>query len=216
MANMQDLGNRIDAALASIEQRREQFRADETRKYQEYQQRVEQLNKAFDRLRDIWRPPLETLVAKFGEKVKVTPQLLPSTREALLEFSSEIAKIRLRFRATADAEIRTLILSYDLEIIPILMKYDAHSELEVPLEAVDSDAVARWIDDRIVSFVNTYIAAHENKYYLKDQMVQDPVTGTEFPKFAAGATLERDGRTYYFISEETRREFEKPSRSKGS
>lgn len=214
MAETQKLADRIDAAFASIEQRRAQFRADETRKHQEWEQRVAQLNQVFDRLREVWKPPLETLIAKFGDKVKATPKLMPSTRDISLDFHSDVAKIRLRFRATADAEIRKLILHYDLEIIPILMQFDAHAELEMPLDAVDSNAVARWIDDRIVSFVDTYITAHEHKYYLKDQMVQDPVTGTEFPRMLAGAKLERGGRTYYFISEETRQEFEKPGRQK--
>jgi YHS domain-containing protein len=40
-------------------------------------------------------------------------------------------------------------------------------------------------------------------------MVEDPVAQVRFPKFSAGATLEWQGRTYYFIGEETRREFEK-------
>lgn len=212
MTDTQNLADRIDAALASIEQRREEFRTDETRKYQEYQQRVEQLNKVFDGLREIWKPPLETLIAKFGDKVKATPQLMPSTRDISLAFQSDVAKIRLRFRATTDEDIRKVILNYDLEIIPVLMQFEAHSELEMPLDAVDPKVVARWIDDRVLSFVNTYVAVHENNYYLKDQMVQDPVTGTRFPKSAAGAKLERDGHTYYFISEETRREFEKPRR----
>jgi YHS domain-containing protein len=39
-------------------------------------------------------------------------------------------------------------------------------------------------------------------------MVEDPVAKIRFPTFVAGATLERDGKTLYFISEETRREFE--------
>lgn len=39
-------------------------------------------------------------------------------------------------------------------------------------------------------------------------MVTDPVSGTSFPKLAAGARLERDGHTYYFVSDKTRREFE--------
>jgi hypothetical protein len=30
----------------------------------------------------------------------------------------------------------------------------------------------------------------ENQYYLKDQMVEDPVAKVKFPKLAAGATLE--------------------------
>jgi YHS domain-containing protein len=209
MTTVQDLGGRIDAALASIEQRREEFRETETRKYEAYQQRVEKLNKVFDQLREVWRPPLETLIAKFGDKVKATPSLMPSTREITLDFQADVAKVQLRFRATADQDITKLILVYDLEMIPILMKFESHSELEMPLDAVDPDVVARWSDDRILSFVNTYVAAQENKYYLKDQMVKDPVTGTEFPKAAAGAKLEQGGQTYYFISEETKRAFEK-------
>jgi YHS domain-containing protein len=211
MADSQNLGDRIDAALATLEQNRDRFREDETRKYQEWQQRVEQLNKVFDSLQDVWRPRLETLLAKFGDKVKATPMIMPSTREVELSFQSDVAKVRLRFKATTDDDIRKLILNYDLEIIPILIHFEAHSELEMPLDAVDRSAVARWCDDRILSFVKTYVAIQENQYYLKDQMVQDPVAGTEFPKCAAGATLEKDGHTYYFISEVTRREFDKRS-----
>ncbi len=63
------------------------------------------------------------------------------------------------------------------------------------------------MDDRLVDFVKTYLALHQNEYYLKDHMVEDPIAGIRFPKLAAAATLECDGKTYYFIGEETRREF---------
>jgi YHS domain-containing protein len=91
------------------------------------------------------------------------------------------------------------------------MKFDSHAELEMPLEKVDPAAVGGWIDERIMSFVKTYITLHENQYYQRDQMVIDPVSGTQFPKFAAGAKLEQGGQTMYFVSEETRREYEKKS-----
>jgi YHS domain-containing protein len=39
-------------------------------------------------------------------------------------------------------------------------------------------------------------------------MVEDPVAKVQFPKYAAGATLERDGKTYYFLNESTCREFQ--------
>lgn len=75
--------------------------------------------------------------------------------------------------------------------------------------AIDrNEASVHWADERILSFVQTYTALHENPYYLRDQMVTDPVSGTTFPKLAAGATLEQDSRTLYFVSEQTRREFE--------
>jgi YHS domain-containing protein len=44
---------------------------------------------------------------------------------------------------------------------------------------------------------------------LKDQFVEDPVARVRFPKYLASSTLQRDGRAYYFVDEETRREFEK-------
>jgi YHS domain-containing protein len=44
---------------------------------------------------------------------------------------------------------------------------------------------------------------------LKDQLVEDPVARICFPRYLASSTLERDGRTYYFVDEDTRREFEK-------
>ncbi|MFN0054744.1 MAG: hypothetical protein ACKV0T_21440, partial [Planctomycetales bacterium] len=69
-------------------------------------------------------------------------------------------------------------------------------------------AIINWIDDRIVSFVQTIKALHQNQNYLKDHLVTDPIAGVQMPKYAAHSTLEADGKTYYFVCEETRREFE--------
>jgi YHS domain-containing protein len=208
MATTTDLTQRIDAALATLEQKHKRFQLEETQKHQEYQARLALLGKTFDSLGDIWKPRLDVLARKFGDKVAVKPTITPSTRDALFAVESDLARIRLRFRATSDSDIRKLILIYDLEIVPILMKFDAHAELEVPLDRIDREAIGRWMDERIMSFVSTYVALHENQYYLGEQMVRDPISGTQFPKLAAGATLERAGHTYYFVSEETRREFE--------
>jgi YHS domain-containing protein len=216
MKSTQELAENIDAAFAAMEAKRRHFQEVETHKYEDWKQRLAQLGVEFDTLRDIFKPRLDLLIEKFGDKITATPKLTESTRELLLEFHSEVARIRLRFQGTTDPDIRKLILNYDLEIIPILMQFDSHSTLEMPLDAIDFDAAVRWADERILSFVQTYAALHENPYYLRDQMVMDPVSGTTFPKLAAGATLERDGRTYYFVSEATRREFEErqPARTR--
>jgi YHS domain-containing protein len=130
-------------------------------------------------------------------------------REATFEFDSSLAQILLRFTASTDEEVRKLVLDYRLEILPILMKFEPHQQFEQPLEAVDVEAVGRWIDDRIVDFVRTYLSLHQNEYYLKDHMVADPIANVQFPKFAAAAKLEWQGKTYYFIAEKTRAEFAK-------
>jgi YHS domain-containing protein len=56
--------------------------------------------------------------------------------------------------------------------------------------------------------VKTYLSLHENEYYLKDHMVQDPVAGVRFPKFAAAGSVDFEGKTYHFINAETKHEFE--------
>jgi YHS domain-containing protein len=80
------------------------------------------------------------------------------------------------------------------------------------------DEVVRWFDDRIIAFVKAYIALMrqdaEFKERHKDQFVEDPVAKIRFPKFLAASTLQRDGHTFYFVDEDTRREFEKQPAAK--
>jgi len=157
----------------------------------------------------VWRPRLEALAKEFGDRVQATPTVTPGRRQGMLQFKSPLASIRLQFSAAADSDVTKLVLAYDLDILPILMQFERHAEISFPLDQVDPEAIAKWLDDRIVEFVKTYLSLHENEYYLKDHMVEDPVAHVRFPKFAAGATRERGGKTYYFISEETAAEFEK-------
>jgi YHS domain-containing protein len=207
MSDIQSLASRIDTEFTAVEEKLRKFQVEQVQDYQGRQKRLGQLGQAFEDLREIWKPRLELLAGKFGERVKVTPRLTPSTREASFEFQSMLARIRLRLSASTDRDVRNLVLSYDLEIIPMLMKYDSHVEAAFPLERIDKEAVARWVDDRIVDFVHSYLALGENDVYLKDHMVEDPVAHVHFPKLAAAATLEWKGKTYYFVGEETRREF---------
>jgi YHS domain-containing protein len=99
-----------------------------------------------------------------------------------------------------------------LEIIPVLMRFKPHDEMEFPLDAVDKEAVAKWFDDRIVDFVQTYFSMGENEAYMRDEMVEDPIARVRFPKLAAATTLDWQGKKFYFIGEETRNEFAKQNK----
>jgi hypothetical protein len=207
MPDISNLANRIDAEFSAVEEKVKKFQVQKGEEHKQRQQRLEQLNKVFDQMRDIWSPRLELLVKKFGDRVKVTPRIVPATREATLDFQSRLAHVRLKVAAFTDRDIEKLILSYDLEILPVMMRFKHHDEVEFPLNAVDKEAAAKWIDDRIVDFVQTYFSMGENEIYLKDEMVEDPIAHVRFPKFAAATTLEWQGKKFYFIGEETRREF---------
>jgi YHS domain-containing protein len=209
MPDINSLASRIDAEFSAVEAKVKQFQAQQVEAHKERQKRLEQLGKLFDEMRNVWGPRLDLLMKKFGDSVKTTPKIEPSTREATFAFKSNLANVRLRFSASTDRDIKKVILGYDLEIIPVLMRYQPHAELEFPLEAVDKEAAAKWIDDRIVDFVQTYLSLGENDIYLKDQMVEDPIARVRFPKMAAATTLDWKGQKFYFVGEETKREFAK-------
>jgi YHS domain-containing protein len=207
MQEISTLARRIDAEFSAVEQKVKKFQVEQAAGHKQRQERLEQLGSVFDQLREIWKPRLELLVKKFGEQVETTPRILPSIREVSFNFQSRMARVRLKFAASTDRDVQKVILTYDLEIIPALMRFKNHDELEFPLDGVNNELAAKWIDDRIVDFVQTYFAMGEHDIYLKEHMVEDPIAHVRFPKQAAAATLEWQGKEFYFIGEETCREF---------
>jgi YHS domain-containing protein len=135
------------------------------------------------------------------------------TRAVNLNFAATVAKVTLRFEVFPDPEVNHIRLECTQEIIPVVVRYDKQSVLEFPLGGVQDDAIVQWFDDRIIAFVQAYVAVVRQDAALQEQLneqfVEDPVARIRFPKYLASSTLERDGRTYYFVDEETRREFEK-------
>lgn len=215
MSSTATLADQIDAEFAAAEQKIRQSQQQRLEQYQQRQQRIDNLENVFDQHRDIWRSRLETLAERFADRMKVTPRVVPGARQATLEVESELARIVLRFSVAADEAVENVVFRYDLDIVPIYMKFDAHSELQFPLDDIDSQALGQWIDRCIMGFVHSYLAMHENAYYLKDHLVEDPVAKVRFPRFAAAAKLDRNGKTIYFISEETRRQYEENQNSAG-
>jgi hypothetical protein len=207
MPAVSSLADRIDAEFSAVQEKIKKFQTEQVGEHKERQKRLQQLGRVFEELREIWGPRLEVLLKKFGDRVKATPRIVPSTREVTFDFQSSLAKVRLRLSASTDRDVRKVILAYDLEIIPVLMQFQPHAEAEFPLEAVDKEAATKWIDDRIVDFVKTYLSLTQNEVYLKDSMVEDPVAHVRFPNAAAAATLEWQGQKFYFIGDETRNEF---------
>lgn len=216
MANIDSLLSRLDAEFTANDQSIKNLQAEALEAFEGRQARFKQFEQASNQLRDVWKPRLEALAKKFGDQVKVTPKLTPELRKVDFVFESKLAVVKLQFTASTDTDVRKLIVTYDLEILPILMEYQRHAQIEFGLEAIDPAKLGSWIDDRIVDFVKAYLAMSHNQYYLKDHMVVDPVAGVTFPKLAAAATLERNGTTYYFIAEKTRSEFESRDTAAGA
>jgi YHS domain-containing protein len=113
----------------------------------------------------------------------------------------------LTLTASPNADVTRLVLDYELLVIPMLFEYQRHARLEMPLDAVDSDAVGAWLDDQLVSCVGTYLSMLDNEFYIRRAMVEDPITKARFLKADAAAEFEHNGHTVYFASEESLRQY---------
>ena len=213
MFDISNLAKRISVEFSSAAERDKELLGGQMQDVKEPQNRLEELGKVFEELREVLRPRLELLVREFGNRVKAVIHVVPSMRDATFYFQSSSAHVRLRFTALTDRDFQRLILSYLLEITPAVIHYRPYAQVEFPLNAVDKAAAAKWIDDRIIDFVQTYLSMGEPELCPKDQIVEDPIARIRFPKFAAAATFERKGEKFYFISDETRRKFDAEQQS---
>jgi hypothetical protein len=209
MSDVNELVRRIDASLAGVKEKAQQQVQQRLQEHQDRQGLLKEYEKAQARIVEIAKPRLEALAKRAGERVKVTPTPSQTRRAATLEFKSPKAHLSLTFSVAPDQQVKKAVVECDLKVVPVLWKFDSHSEFSTPIDNVDADGLTKWIDDRIVSFATLFIEIHESELFDKSEMVEDPVAKVSFPKFAAGATLEQGGTTLYFIDEKSKAEFAK-------
>jgi YHS domain-containing protein len=206
---MADLNKFLKRLDEQVEKARKGIELKQTELQEAYQGRTKRYRtflQLMAELHNIARPRLEKLAERC--KFDATPKEDADSKSVLLKFKTPVARVQLRLAATHDTEVRNLVLVYDLEILPLYVKFNPHAELEIPLEQVTWGSVENWLDDRLVEFAQTYVTIHFMDQYHQDHMVVDPVADVRFPKAYAHASLEKEGETYYFIAEETQREFE--------
>jgi YHS domain-containing protein len=206
MADLNTFLKRLDEQVEKARNGVEQKQSELQQTYEGRKQRYQTFLRLMNELQGVARPRLEKLAERC--KFDATPTEDADGKSVLLKFKTPVARVQLRLAVTHDSEVRNLLLVYDLEILPLYVKFNPHDELAIPLEKADRAAVENWLDDRLVEFAETYVTIHFTDQYHQDHMVVDPVADVRFPKAYAQSSLAKEGKTYYFISEQTHREFE--------
>jgi hypothetical protein len=209
MSDVNELEARIDGAFTKVKDRVKQDQQQQLKEYQERQKLVTEYEKVQTKIVEIAKPRLEALSKRAGERVKVTPSVSQTRRAATFEFRSNKAYITLAFAVAPDLQVKNAVVEYDLRVVPVLWKFERHAEFSSPIAAFDAAGLTKWLDDRIVAFVELFIQIHEGELFDKAEFVEDPVAKVKFPKFAAGATLDHGGQTHFFIDDKTKAEFAK-------
>lgn len=212
MSDISKLLNRMEEALTQSKQKLQAQQQEILNDVLERKKRLEAYSAAQARVVEIAKPRMEALSQKAGVRATVTPMVTDTHRSCVFDFHSPKAQISLAFDIAPDLHVKNLVVTYDLKIVPVLWRFRAHDEYSTPIENLDLEGISQWLDDRIIEFVELFIAIHESEFYEKAEYVEDPVAKVKFPKFAAGATLEANGQTLYFINNETLAQYQSQTR----
>jgi len=118
------------------------------------------------------------------------------------------ASVELRFDLAHDPAIDTMVVTYHLQVLPVFIEFEHRDQIAYDLDAVDEGAIRTWVEDKIVSFVRTYMEIQFTDAYQRENIVTDPVSGVRFSRILATTNCDYRGRTYYFLSNEARHLFE--------
>jgi YHS domain-containing protein len=117
------------------------------------------------------------------------------------------ATVRLEAGVTRDGDMRSLIVEYRLDILPVFFPFDGSDDLTFPMNEVEPEQVASWLDDKLVAFVEAYLRLEIERPYQEENRVSDPVCGMTVNRAEATARAEYGGKTYYFCIAECRDRF---------
>ncbi len=157
----------------------------------------------------IIRPRVERLV-KFFDNARLSDEKDLRGHRCLCRFSHSErfpATVTLDFSVAYDEEVRNVIVSRDLDILPVFFKFSPHEKVVFPLEQVDEARLAAWVEQQIVAFVDTYLRLEQSDQYQQETLVTDPVCGMRIRKSLAAAKQEYRAVTYHFCTEKCRQSF---------
>jgi YHS domain-containing protein len=221
MPSVDQLVQRLAAEVAAATERIHAIQTEATKNFFDQEKRFTRFVALTDRINTILEPRLAAFM-----KVNVFKDIKQSVslerqgpegrgfhgRTILLSvpFSEECpAKVELSFRLGHDGPIENAILDYGLDILPIFIKFDSHDQLVIPIDKPSENAVAAWIDDKLVGFTRTYFELYFTDQYQKQSLETDPVMNLRFPRAFAAGKKEYQGNIYHFYTKESLQEFEK-------
>lgn len=163
-----------------------------------------------DRLvQTVIRPRVERLAAFFDNAELVPPEQSPRYHCVCHFRPTERfpAKVTLDLAAGTDGQAEYLLGLYELHIIPVYFHFEGQSQMAFPMDLVDEERLARWVEERLTHFVDTYLRLDELERYHREDLVTDPVCGMRLRKDYAAAQHDYEGRTYYFCVPDCRAKF---------
>ncbi len=210
MDEFQGFVGRLQSEIEASERRIQDLRKEKLQDFELLKTRHEKSDRESQRIiEEIILPRMQQLVSVFGKSEFLERDSRDLTT-LVLKFPHTPrfpARTTLRMSLAHDQEIKKLLVHYDLEILPIFIQYNKHAQLEIPLDSIDDQKIASWVEDRLLEFTKTYLELEFADQYQKANVVTEPVAGLRVSKLICEADCEYQGHRYYFLTKENKEQF---------
>lgn len=114
---------------------------------------------------------------------------------------------KVSFAIEHDVRFEKVVVCYEASMMPIFIKLHERDKLTLPLEDVPDDAVAAWVEERLLEFIDAYLRIDRGGEDLDDDAAIDPVCGMRISRSSSAASDTYRGHPYLFCSRECHERF---------
>jgi YHS domain-containing protein len=210
MDDLNELEAQIRQRVAAAQTRRQRAQQRVTHAMTEHDRRLNQFKAVAKRLlHKVIFPRLKVLEGLFSNaRLTLGGERTVHRCECAFDRTPEYpATTKLSITVLPDDAIKSAVIHYKLEILPVYFEFDHEDEFVFSLDELKEQSVATWLDAKLLAFTDTYLKLQLVPQYQEENIVVDPVCGMRINKTAATASMEHDGKAYYFCVDECQQKF---------
>jgi YHS domain-containing protein len=116
---------------------------------------------------------------------------------------------KVEFAVEHDESVQRVFVRYEACLMPVFVRFQPHDKLTIPLDQIDSQKIAGWVEERILEFLETYLQHDRGQDDLEEDILTDPVCGMRLGRSDVRAQADYRGHLYFFCSTDCRERFER-------
>jgi hypothetical protein len=168
MNDLNELEHKLRVKLALVTEKRQAAEETSERTTEASGLRLDAYKRAARQLMaGVLRPRIEKVMTFFPNAL-LSPAEADTESQWCCRFQKTAeypASTKLSFFVSPDAGFENVLVTYDLEILPIYFRFQGHDQLTVALDSVPAASVADWIDAKLLGFVDAYVRTQTVKQY---------------------------------------------------
>jgi len=169
-------------------------------------QRFEQLARHLNR--NVVRPRQE-LVASFFENACMQGESSPDRSSCWFSFCQRFPAVtQLEFSIEHDVRFEKLIVQMRTRMMPVFVRFNDQDNFPKPLESVNEEEVADWVEERLLEFLDTYLRIDAGGNDYAEEPATDPVCGMQILRSKAAVCDPHHGHPYYFCCKDCHTKFQ--------